>query len=250
MSRPGFKIHFDEPPPPLRPDVVTLAVAPMDAFSGRIVKSGVKARVKDLPDHPIRNLSGYLVFKNLREASTYTVIVDPTEAGYFAPQDSVFPDPKVTDAIKTKLHLVRLMRRPEFAFESDITLIRGVIIKGKDKVENATVFASKPEANSSNPDDHDPLTTFETRTDRRGAFALALRLPLLEGGKSEFDPRPGERDRLCVTIQLHVRKGGDRRDLACTIAEGKSNSLREPIDLLGSEPASFFDPCKPKEVTT
>jgi hypothetical protein len=247
MSKPGFKVYFDEPP--LRPDVVTLAVEPMDAFSGRIVSSGVKASVKNLPDRPIRNLSGHLVFKNLPEKDKYTVIVDPTEAGYFQPDESDFP--RNPEARKTKRHLVRLIRRPEFAFENDVTLIRGVVVNGKEKVENATVFASKPKANGPEPgvdDPDDPLTTFQTRTDRRGAFALALRLPSLEGEQSGLDPRPGERDRICVNVRLHVRKDGAARHLDCTIADRKSNSLFRPIDLSATDPAVFFDPCKPKKV--
>jgi hypothetical protein len=233
MSKPALKIHFDEPP--LRADVVTFAVAPMDAFSGRIVRSGVRAKVKGLPDRPIRNLTGHLVFKNLPDQDKYTVVVDPTEAGYFAPEDSDFPEN--ADAGKTKLHLVRLMRRPEFPFESDVTLIRGVVVRGAGpgaEVSGAAIWTGdliKPTDPLFNPSAPKPLR-FETRSGRGGAFALPLTLPHSNDGATKAFP-----------VTLHLQDGEDVRVLEdLQIKDGKPHSFCEPIDLTGRNMPGFF-PC-------
>jgi hypothetical protein len=137
MTKHSFPIYFDDDP---KLDRVSLAVMPMDAFSGRLVTSGVKASVVGQLARPIRNLSGQLVFINLPDEDTYRVNVDPSEAGYFAPPESEFPDPTDPDAGKKRRHLVRLIRRPDFPFEGTTTLIRGVVVRGKEPVEAARIW--------------------------------------------------------------------------------------------------------------
>src|SRR5262249_17890787 len=122
MIRHSFPIYFDDNPPL---DRVALAVVPMDAFSGRLVTSGVKVSVLGQLARPIKSLSGQLVFINLPVEEKYRVNVDPSEAGYFSPPESEFPDPDDPDAKVMKRHLVKLIRRPDFPFEGTTTLIRG-----------------------------------------------------------------------------------------------------------------------------
>ena len=57
----SFDIRFvDEDERPIHEVIV--AVVPIDAFTGRIVTSGVKVSIEGLPNRPWRNLSGMLVF--------------------------------------------------------------------------------------------------------------------------------------------------------------------------------------------
>src|SRR3954453_12045943 len=114
MSGRGFPIHFDNDPPL---DRVTLAVVPVDTFSGQPVTSGVKALVRGQLARPIKNLSGRLVFINLPVQERYGVTVDASKAGYFSPGDTEFPDPDDPEAKKSRRHLIRLMRRPDFAYD-------------------------------------------------------------------------------------------------------------------------------------
>ena len=78
----NFDIHFDDQ---WKIDNVTLALAPIDAFTGRIIPAAVKAEIENLPDVQIRNRSGMLVFINLPVQAEYKVIVDAKKAGFFDP---------------------------------------------------------------------------------------------------------------------------------------------------------------------
>src|SRR5262249_10711602 len=137
--RHSFPVYFDDEP---RTDVVTFAVVPFDAFSGQVVSEGVKAELEGLPNRPIKNLSGHLVFINLPDppdGSKYKVDIDASKAGNFSPESEFFP-PDDPDLANTRRLPVKLMRRPDFPYAEATTLIRGVVVRGKDPVVGASIW--------------------------------------------------------------------------------------------------------------
>lgn len=233
MTQHGFPIVFDnEPRTDTRIDRVTVAVAPVDAFSGEIVQRGVTAKIKDpvtgeyLPFKPIRNLSGLLVFINLEGQPNYTIEVDAGEAGYFAPDVSVFvpPLPNDPNADQKRRHQVTLFRRPDFAFAEATTLVRGVIKRGPDAVAGASIWADPLQPGNPPP--------FETQSSAKGDFGLPLRLPTLAPGEV-----PGP-----VNVSLHFRQGPDQRDLVRPISDGRTHIFEESIDLIGNNTPNFIVP--------
>lgn len=210
-------IHFDEP----RVDTITLAIVPIDGVTGAIVSGGVKARIKGLSDRPIVNASGMLVFINLPAPPTppnYEVEIDATDAGFFGPVTVSFlpnnPDPAVKD--KRRLSLL-LTPRPDYPFPSGTTVVRGVVVDGAVPVAGARIFATPPLSTDS----------FETLSDKSGAFALALR------------PHPDAPTPLKSKISFE--KGADHRDLLNKpITRGRSHSFLAPIDLTGINNPDFF----------
>ena len=240
MTKHSFPIYFDDDP---KLDTVSLAVVPMDAFSGRLVTSGVKVSIVGQLARPIRNLSGQLVFINLPEGNTYRVKVDPSVAGYFAPPESEFPDPADPDAGKSRRHLVRLTRRPDFPFEGTTTLIRGVVVRDAAPVEAARIWLDalvKPEAPvSGEPPKPAPLP-FETRSSDRGAFALPLTIPNVNNSRTDVEIEKG-----VIKRTLHLEEGGDAVDLDIEITDGKTHIFLKPIDLTGTNEPPFFKSSKP-----
>ena len=230
MTQHSFPIVFDnEPRDNTRIDRVTVAVAPVDAFSGEIVRRSVTAKLKDpvtgeyLPFKPIRNLSGLLVFINLDDQPNYTIEVDAGKAGYFKPVVSVFVPPQPADADQNRRHEVPLFRRPDFAFGEATTLVRGVIKRGPDGVEDARIWA-------------DPLLAgnppFETQSGARGAFVLALRLPKLAPNNV-----PGP-----VDVTLKFSEGADQHEFVRPIDDGRTHIFEDPIDLGVKNTPNFIVP--------
>src|SRR5262245_22431632 len=240
MTRYSFPIYFDEDPPL---DRISLAVVPMDAFSGRLVTSGVKASVTGQLARPVKNLSGQLVFINLPIEEKYQVRVDPSEAGYFVPSESEFPDPGDPDASKTRRHLVRLIRRPDFPFEGTTTLIRGVVVRGKEPVEAARIWLDalvKPGKPGPDGIPKPAPRAFETRSGDRGAFALPLTIPHVNDPRADVDAEKGT-----IKRTLHLHEGDDTVDLEVEITDGKSHIFKKPIDLVGPNDPPYFEPSKP-----
>ena len=134
---------------------VIFAVAPIDAISGRIVRSNISVSITVeseaaestpllLPDKPIRNLSGLLVFVKKRNDSVlpnhskYRVHIKARTAGYFDPDPIDFTPPEPDDSFDTKHSLcldVPLFHRPEFSFPGEVTLVSGIVVRGTDRVE-------------------------------------------------------------------------------------------------------------------
>ncbi|MEY9418079.1 hypothetical protein ABIF69_004521 [Bradyrhizobium japonicum] len=240
MTRHSFPVYFDDNPPL---DRVALAVVPMDAFSGQVVTSGVNASVVGQLARPIRNLSGQLVFINLPHQETYRVTVDPSDAGYFAPPESEFPDADDPEARRKRRHLVRLVRRPDFPFEGTTTLIRGVVMRGREPVEAARIWLDaliKPGKPSPDGIPKPAPRAFETRSGDRGAFALSLTIPHVNDPRADVDVEKGT-----IKRTLHLQDGDDRVDLEIEITDGKSHIFRKPIDLVGPNDPPYFEPSKP-----
>lgn len=216
-------IYFDAPPP--RADAVTFAVIPIDGVTGAIVASGVAAKLKGLPDRPVVNRSGMLVFINLPDPP-FEIEIDATEAGFFGPTTLVHPPagPPDLDPERGRRIEVLLEPRPDYPFPPATTLIRGVVLRGGAAEEGATIAAT-PQGDSA---------TFTGHSNGRGAFAVALRLP----PPLDFDTRR----KVAVTIELGSgpKLPGLTRTLTRDLVSGLSHSFRDPIDLAGSNEPDFF----------
>lgn len=226
MTRPD-QIYFDTPR--LREDVVAFAIIPIDGVTGAVVRSGVTARVRGLPDRAVLNQSGMLVFINLPDPP-YEIEVDATGAGFFGPTTIVHPPPPPPVG-PPDLHPERRRRvevllepRPDYPFPGATTLIRGVLVRGPAPEEGAEIAAT-PEGDSG---------TFEAHSTGNGAFALALRLP----PPTDFD---SGRE---VDVEIRLTSGpvlpGLTRILNRKLTAGHSHSFREPIDLAGDNEPGFF----------
>jgi hypothetical protein len=219
MSRP---IRFDSSP---RVDHVTLAVLPIDGFTGALVPNGVKASIKDMVVRPVVNASGMLVFLNLLDPPdmpnppSLEVEIDGRDAGFFGPMTRSFTPPAPNDPAaekKRRLELV-LTPRPDYPYPGGTTLIRGVVVRGADPVAGATVSTTPDQSGA----------PFEALTDERGAFALALR-------RHPVSPGPFE-------VDIQFAEGADSRDLQNkTLTIGRSHSFKEPIDIGGNNDPGFF----------
>lgn len=217
MSAPAA-IRFDTP---TRVDRVTLAVLPIDGFTGALVTRGVQARVLGLSDRPIVNGSGMLVFINLPDPPAppaYRVEVDAREGGFFGPELLPFTPPPAGDPdeeAKRRLPLL-LKPKPDYVYPSGTTLVRGVVVRANEPVAGA-VISSRPPSSAAR---------FEALSDDRGAFALALR------------PHP---DADLSSLDIRFEQGGDVRTLAGkALTRGRSHSFLEPIDLSGTNDPKFF----------
>lgn len=212
----SFIVQFDPP----RVDNIVVAVAPVDAFTGQVVRQKVNAWIDGINVRPVRNISGLLVFLNLPARPFYLVNVGASKAGYFDPARKPFIPPAPTDpdlANKRRLDFP-LYRQPSTAIDPDTTAVAGMIVDGAQPVDGARVWAEMP------PGSVAPgvvLKPFETRTSEKGSFLLPIRLP----AAAATGP---------VTVQFRFRKGLKQRDLARNVNEGKFHSFEKPIDLAGA----------------
>jgi hypothetical protein len=210
-------ILFDTPP---RIDRVTLAIGAVHAVTGALVRDKVVARIAGLMDQPIVNASGMLVFINLPDQPHYEVEVDGRRAGFPFVEQFVFTPPAAgnTDPAARRRDVL-LAPGPDYPFAPGTTLVRGVVARGTAPTAGASISASVAGG-----------ADFATRSIANGAFALALRLPPFGTHEAEA-PVP-------VTIKLS--EGGDTRSFARALANGRSHSFLEPIDLAGSNDPGFF----------
>jgi hypothetical protein len=159
-------LRMDEPLPV---DRVVFAIAPVDAHTGRIVRGPVTGRIPALGARARCNLSGMLVFVNLDAQAEYVVEIRAEPAGYFDVSETVPRPPDGASDIQ-RLRTVVLRRLPSAAFGGETTVVRGVVRLNGAPLDNAGVQAREQGLLPG------PPTVFETRGDRRGAFALPLRL--------------------------------------------------------------------------
>ncbi len=240
-------IGFEDNPPE---DVVTCAVAPIDALTGRIVQRKVTASVTvagetaesetlKLPDKPIRNLSGLLVFINLPDHPKYQVHVKARAAGYFDPEPADFtpPEPDDDSDPKDRLRLdFPLFPRPDFAFTDEVTLVSGVIVRGTEGVEEARILVIVPTPSIGMGNPPQPQV-FETRSDERGAFALALRLPAFSENGESSDGEDGSDKGVPVKFRIDTKNiNGEwvlalETDKGMKITEGRRHVFKSPLDL-------------------
>lgn len=214
-------IYFDNQP---IVDEVTLAVIPVSRVTGAVVRAGVAAKVKGLPDRPVTNASGMLVFLNLPvSVDPYEIELDAAKAGFFSPPAIAYTPPAANDPdreAKRRLEVL-LAPLPDHPFPSDSTVIRGVVVRGSSPVAGADI-ACKPPGGGAD---------FIGRSAARGAFACGLRLP----PPADFDTRKP------VKVQVTLSEGADQRQLIVDVTGGRSHSFEEPVDLAGiNEPGLFI----------
>lgn len=240
-------IGFEIDPPE---DIVIFAVAPIDAVTGRIVRFNITASVTvegetvpstslQLPDKPIRNRSGLLVFvrqKNSPLYPKYRIRVKAKAAGYFDPEPIDFIPPQPGDVFIPKDRLrvdFQLFPRPDSLFQDEATLVSGVVVRGAKSVEGARISAKVPVIKIVN---RNAINTFETRSDERGAFALALRLPafaVVEGNEGA-DDKSGKG--IPVEFKIETRSGNDEWQLDfemkdLKVIESRRHVFKSSIDL-------------------
>ncbi|HMJ94108.1 MAG TPA: hypothetical protein VK472_08420 [Allosphingosinicella sp.] len=213
-------ILFDSPP---RIDRVTLAVGAVDAVTGRLIRDGVGARITGLMDQPIVNASGMLVFINLADQPQYDVEVDGRRAGFPFVERFTFTPPAAgnNDPAGRRRDLL-LTPGPDYPFAPGTTLVRGVVVRGSAPVAEASISAAPTVGGAG----------FTTRSIANGAFALALQLPPFGTHEKEAP----------VPVKIALGEGVDSRSLVRELANGRSHSFLEPIDLTGSNEPGFFAP--------
>lgn len=200
----SFDIAFQPP----RIDRVVFALVPYDAFTGRIVTGGVEASVDGLPDKPIRNRSGMLVFVNLPSQPTYDYRISAGRAGYFDPDGQ----PLSFHSGDDRKCPIPLLRRPEADFGEAATLVRGVVHRAAVPVAGARISLDPLEAGAA---------SFETRSGAGGAFALPLRLPAIAPIETLVP----------VEIKITVDDGTGSRLFKREVIAGRSFRFRTPLDL-------------------
>lgn len=195
---------------------VTVAVIPIDGFTGRAVGRGVRASIVGHANHPRRNLSGMLVFVDLAEqAGPYEIRVDASEAGYF--NETVrFPEAGNSEHAKKRV-VVPLLRQPGAPLESETTYASGEVRLRGVPVADARVTA-RPAVSIDAPFDAE-RPTFHARTNERGAFVIPMRLP---------EPAEGEAG---TEVLFHFQAGYYERELEKTLVDGAFHSFQQPIDV-------------------
>lgn len=222
MNRP-VHIYFDSPP--LREDVVSFAVIPVDGVTGAIVRSGVTAKVKGLPARPVLNQSGMLVFINLPDPP-YEIEIDATEAGFFGPSTIVHPPFGPPDPDPERARRVRAMLepRPDYPFPPATTLVRGVVVRGAVAEDGAEITCTPTGS----------FGDFTAHSTERGAFALAVRLP----PSADFNTAKE------VEVKIEFTSGPKlpklTRTLTRKLVRARTHSFRQPVDLAGTNEPEFF----------
>lgn len=178
----SFDIRFEDTDTKI--DKVVVAVALIDAFSGRIVRGDIRVTIDGLFNQAVRNLSGLFVFVNLPSQASYTITIDTTAEGYFNPPPIEFVPPASDDPdrIKKRRLDVLLYRRPSVPVDPDVTAVAGVVVRPDLSQQGAflpVAFASIRAEFAQGillPGSQGQIS-FKTFSDERGAFVLALRLP-------------------------------------------------------------------------
>jgi hypothetical protein len=214
-------------------DKVTAVLVPADRTSRRAVTSGVTATLWDsatgrpLPDRMIRNLSGSLVLLNRPLGQAYTFQIDPTGAGYSGPFSLTF-QPEAAN----RRRVVWLSSRPDSPIEPGTTVVRGVLTRSAigTTASGIEVAAVPRRADGGAPAEGDPV--FAGITDKRGGFAVALRLER---------PDDGDLQPTVETTMTLNRERNPRRDLVVQLHYGREHVFAEPLDLDGANEPPFTD---------
>jgi hypothetical protein len=211
------------------PAVDEMMIAALDAVTGIPIGHGVRVRIQGLIDQPTVNPSGMLVFNNLPEQPHYIVEVDGRCAGYPFVERFTFtaPPPGNKDPAGRRRDVL-LLPGPDYPFAPGTTLVRGVAMRGSVPVEGASISALPVSGGAS----------FTTRTVANGEFALALRLPPLGTYEAEAP----------VSVTIMVQEGADTRSFVRPIANGRSHTFGEPLDITGTNDPGFSDPLYVSEV--
>jgi hypothetical protein len=221
--RPTVYVTDEDPKDPggpgRQPDRVAFAIAPIDAFTGRMVRHGLRVRIADMPTiRPVLNQSGLFVFINIDDAPRL-VRLEAEAAGYFDAEIPVRPPADPADA-GHRLHTARLLPRPDRSFADGTTLVRGLVVRDADGLEGVLVTAEETAQGG---------FALTTRTDAKGAFVVPLRL-------ATDETVPGE------PVEVTFTFGTAGRAFDAEVLPGRAQSFAEPIDLEGTDVPPLVDP--------
>ena len=236
-------------------DEVIVAIAPIDSFTGRIVRldpddvelidpDDSDSNGNRLMKRAIRNMSGRLVFtrssrvvdgvgKDIIESekSTYKIKIKAQNAGYFDPSDRYFIPPAPNDpAATTKRKIdIFLHRLPSATAPTDATIISGVLKKQGIPFSGASIYAQLPlEILPPGTGTPDP---FKTKSDERGAFSLAIRLPFeARTSEEEINFVFGDEAGREIKVPINIK---EEEKLKAVIKDGKRHIFLKPIEITG-----------------
>jgi hypothetical protein len=223
----SFDIRFDpERADPSRVWLASLVITPVDDFSGAVVTGPIKAEIKTLGKTARRSLSGHLIFERLEPNKTYTVDIDPEDAGYFSPAARDIPVPQVRSlpgqpkAGDTRLE--RLTLRPDRIVDGEAMVLRGGIVdaagnEAPDVVLRADVTLFVDPADTNPPSPANPaaaLLSFTTKTNSKGNFGLRMRPPQVSLSSK---PRLPVMTTVSLKINANEVWAGQMKDLSTTI---------------------------------
>lgn len=164
------------------------------------IRSGIQVFLKeDKGKIPILNPNGYYCFTDLTPGP-YTLIVQPdgSKSAYFFPAeasvDIPIPDPSTPLANFILKELI-LTPTPSYPFSANATLIRGIVKKESEPVDDA-------EVNAGYVNDAKDIKTY---TDHNGEFVL-----LLKKIKFKIDNDDQETDSI-ENILIEIKKGDEIR---------------------------------------
>lgn len=168
---------------------LSLAVWIIDDYSKKGPIGHIKVKIKEGDIKPVRNLSGYFIFTDLKDGN-YTVSIESDL--YFSEERlidlSSIPDPK------NPVIEISVIPKPAYPFRNNATLVRGLVVSNANPVVNAQIKAVEKGV--------------QTLTDNNGEFALYL-----QGNKTE-------------SITIEIKKNGNTKTITAIIEEGKGISLQ------------------------
>ena len=217
----SFGIEFE----PAITSFVTVALVPVDRFTRREVRAGVSVELWDtdknraLPYQLIRNRSGYFILSDQPREGLYTFRINAAAAGYSGPID--FIANPAADGLR---QIVWLDRSPSFSFDPETTLVRGtVVIPGEDPASSAGLDGATVSIEGER---------FQTSSDARGSFALAMEPPAPAAG----EPAQAFERQVSIAHPDH-----ETRVLTVTLEAGRTHIFSEPIAIDGSDESSFTE---------
>ena len=222
-GRPTLYITDEDPKAPggagRQPDHVAFAIAPIDAFTGQIVRHGLRVRIQDTPAiRPVENQSGLFVFINIADALR-VVRIEAEAAGYFDAEITVAPPPDPNDR-RQRLHSAPLLPRPVRSFPDGTTLVRGKAVRAAEAIAGIQIEAEAADG-----------FAFSSRTDAKGAFVVPLRLATEELVPSEP-----------VEVTFTFTHEALEHEFTVPVRPGRAWSFAEPIDLATENVPPLVDP--------
>ena len=243
-------------------DDVIVAITLIDSFTGEAVRVDPKEiRIFDgsrvlLRKRAIQNLSGKLVFIRTnrlvngtldefeKEKSEYRIEINTESAGYFNPEEVTFKPPGKSETdfskiIKARHIVIPLHRLPTVKQAADATLVSGVVTKNNKPISEVTISAELP--SEVVPPSSGDITPFITKSNKRGAFILPLRLPeqaYATNAEIKFlfsDTQANQREFL-IPINMGIHP-----DKIRIIKDGKLQSFPKPIEILESGVPSVWE---------
>ncbi|NOY64094.1 MAG: DUF4198 domain-containing protein [Nitrospirae bacterium] len=170
-----------------RTQQLTFAVYLIDDYTGSLPRGRIDLKISRRDRRPVRNQSGYYCFLNLEDGQ-YTLEIN---SGFYLKEKETIKTGTLNK--KAPVKEVRLKPAPSYPFPSYATLVRGVLKKGTEPVEDAEVTVKSTESTG---------VIFRTRTDPDGEFVVYIKSPGVKGISIEL-----QRDGDSVTEEVDLKEG-------------------------------------------